>query len=252
MNLIIKELEFLKNSINEILNKFENNIENIYQLDEYNKQLIKLEGKILENLDTLKTFIIKDDRIPSNKREEYLQNQLKLIDIDLSKLRSKRITLYSSNKSFIKENNNINTNIKDLLFKDIKNPKKINENTSSKEFASEVTNRLTKTQSLIQEQIYSSSQSVELIKDSTMLLEDVNSQTQNLNSFQRKAEMALKRLKIAQNWDIWLLKFSILCFILAVIYVIFKKIKNNLIIKLFFKIFKFGFNKINQKNITLK
>jgi len=229
MDKIIKETERLFGLFNDSIDNFAKNIENYNDLAQFKKDIIRIEGSIIDRVEDMKVLIIKDDRIASEQRESYLHDILLKMNIDVSKLRSNRLTAVAAAKEYIERRKSEAKNNKERLIGDVLLQNNKNMSQTPENIGSEITNRLERTRSLIQEQIHTSTQSVDLIKDSTALLVSVSDKTQEVNSIQNRAKNALKRYQIAQNWDRWLLKASIYFFAFACAFVIIKRIKNNLI-----------------------
>ena len=205
------------------------------------KEAVRIEGQINLLTDKIKILIKKDDRIPTQKRDEYLQNRLYQISASPSQLSSRRLAALKASTISYKETKSLDyTQAREKLFGDLiqaevctVTQKRVKRTAT---VAKETTSRLERARENIKEQIQQSSIAVNLIKEGSALLEDVADTTQNVDSIQSRAQKAMKKLKIAQNWDTMIYKFAIYFFAFCCIYVIIKRITNNLITRLIVKI----------------
>lgn len=225
----------LSNEHEQILNKMSESAHTDVPLNLLKREAIRIEGLISSSIENLRFAIHNDDRISTEHREAKLISLLKENGIDLEQMKiRRRVIINEVNQAMteirLKEQKE---NREKLLGKDSKaEVKKILEtkNKGAIALATETTSKLERTRELIRMQVQESQNSIELLKESTEQLNSINESLNNVENKQRKASLALIRLRVAQNWDRYLLNFSRIVFALAVIYVVYSNLTHNLII----------------------
>lgn len=203
-------------------------------VSDLNKEAIKIEAKIRSLIEDLKIEIKKDDRVPTNKRENYLTNYIQQAGIDGNKLSQRRfMALKTAKLSSNKEKIANHRAAREKLIQDA-NPQEVlvfssNKSKSSSVLAKEITRRLENARANIQEQILSASDSVNLVKDSSTMLNDVVDASDAVDSIQSRTRKALIRLKITQNWDAWILKGSIIFFAICCVIAIINGCRKSIV-----------------------
>ena len=244
MQEIIGKIQELVEDHSAVISDLEQNIKDKEQIFLLKKEAVRIEGQIHILTDKLKILIKKDDRIPTQKRDEYLQNRLYQISASPSQLSSRRLAALKASTISYKETKSLDyKQAREKLFGDLiqeevctVTQKRVK---STASVAKETTMRLERARENIKEQIQQSTIAVNLIKEGSALLEDVADTTSNVDSLQTRAQRAMKKLKIAQNWDTLIYKFAIYFFACCCIYVIIKRITNNIITRALFKLFSY-------------
>ncbi|OHT13602.1 hypothetical protein TRFO_03374 [Tritrichomonas foetus] len=211
-------------------------------VDAIKRDLIRIEGSIDYSTDKLFSFIRKDDRIPTDKRQEHLENTLNQLGINLDQFRiRRRSTVNAANEAILKMNAESMKQKRDRLLADnsandeiINTVLKKNQNTAA--LASDITSHLERTREIIQEQIMASEHSILLMEESTEELQGINSAALRAEIAQSKAKMSLIKLRIAQNWDRYLLNASLVIFALSVAFVVYRRLTNNLVVTIITKL----------------
>ena len=217
-------------------------------IDALKKEAIHIEGQISQGIENLRHEVRINDSIPTEERENQLNIILNENGINLSQLRiRRRAAVNEVNKALaeMKAQERIEARQR-LLGESTKSEisRAINmKNQNSLALATDATARLERTRNIIRAQVQESQNSIELMRESTEFLEGINDATSKVESAQNKATRSLIRLRIAQNFDRYLLKFSIFIFICSVIFVIHSNLTHNV----FVDIVKFGYRTLKKK-----
>ena len=208
--------------------------ENGESVDAVKLDLIRIEGSIEYSSQKLLSLIYKDDRIPSEKREEQLQKILSEIGIDIDQMRvRRRSTINAANEALLRVKSDVEKKKREKLLGDSANEEIIRtvdtKNRNTQALASDITERLERTRQIISEQILASEQSLLLMEQSTEELHGVNDAAQKAGIAQSKAQRHIIQLKIAQNWDRYLFKASLYIFAFCVCLVLYRRITRNVV-----------------------
>ncbi|EAX99935.1 hypothetical protein TVAG_159550 [Trichomonas vaginalis G3] len=259
MQNIISQLHELNELHLSIIHEIEHCDSNQTDVSDLNKEAIKIESKIRNMIEDLKIEIKKDDRIPTNKRENYLMNYIQQTGIEENKLSTRRLmALKTAKLSTGKEKIANYREAREKLLSDA-NPQEVlqfsnNKTKSSSVLAKEITSRLENARANIQQQISNASESLSLIKDSTSMLNNVVDASDSVDTIQSRTKRALIKLHVAQNWDAWILKgaiiFFVICSIIAIINGFRKSIVGKIAIFTAKKLVKSVQSYFSQQNTT--
>ena len=212
-------------------------------IDLLKRELISIEGQIDYSIDSLFSCIRKDDKIPSDKRQEKLEGTLNQLGINLDQFRIRRRTTYNAAKETLKKSHEETINQKRQRLLGDESQDEIlstmkQKNISSSALATDITSRLERTRELISNQIQASEQSLQIMEESTNELQGINDAAARAGIAQSAASRSILKLRIAQNWDRYLFNASRIIFWIAVIYVIYRKLTFNIITRFFYFIIK--------------
>ena len=103
-----KEISHLQSLAEEYeigINRLSNAPESGESIDYLKRELISIEGQIDYSIDCLYSCIRKDDKIPSDKRQEKLESTLNQLGINLDQFRIRRRTTFNAAKEALKKSN---------------------------------------------------------------------------------------------------------------------------------------------------
>lgn len=237
MNECIKKLRDLYAEYNSILQTLTGNLESKSDIHKLKIESIRIESQIHLSIERLRASIINDDSIPTSERDTFLQGQLMNIGIDPEKMAKQRVALVKSAIAKLQHRkeedmevlyNNLSSkdNIENF-YKIMYSKKEGNESEITK-----TTERMLKTKLALQEQIRTSKQSIELISNSTSALSDVSDSSSRIISVESRAIVALRKLRMARNLDMYLFRFSIYFFTLCCMITLLRFTARNKLVRL--------------------
>lgn len=217
-----------------IISEIEQNRENADEIIALKREAVRIEGQIRILTEKFKIAIKKDDRIPTNKREEYLNNKLMQLGVNESQLSSRRLAALNVSREARHEAKAYNMKaarerLLEGAAKDdiISATQKRHKSTAS--IAKDTTKRLERARENLKDQIQQSTVAVNLIKEGSGMLNEVADATSSVDTMQGRARRALKKLKTAQDLDTLILKIAIYFFAVCCVYVVLKRLTNNII-----------------------
>lgn len=246
----------LSNEHEQLLNRITESVHTDEPLNLLKREAIRIEGAISSAIEELRLEIHSDDRISSSEREGKLTTLLKENGIDLDQMKIRRRAITNEVNQAMNEIriSKQKENREKLLGNDGKaEVKRILEtkNKGALALATETTSKLERTRELIRLQVQESQNSIELMRESTEQLNDINDAINNVENKQRKASLALMKLRIAQNWDRYLLNFSIYVFALSVLFVILSNLTHNIVVDLIKIIYRSIKNRKNKNQMNI-
>lgn len=239
----ISHLQSLSEEYELAINRLSSAPESGESIDLLKRELISIEGQIDYSIDCLYSCIRKNDKIPSDKRQEKLESTLNQLGINLDQLRIRRRTTYNAAKEALQKSNEETMSQKRERLLGDKSHEEIlstmrQKNISSSALATDITSRLERTREIISNQIQASEQSLQIMEESTNELQGINDAAARAGIAQSAASRQILKLRIAQNWDRYLFNASRIIFFICVVYVIYRKLTFNIITRSIYFIIK--------------
>jgi hypothetical protein len=204
-------------------------------LDPLKQESVRITLRISDLIDQLKTAIRQDGQIAANRRSSVLSSILSDLSLNVDELSARRrSTVKAATEAISALRAQSAEQARKRLLGDeaaleLKRTASLR-NRSSSALAAEITARLTETRNLIEAQVTESQHSLELMQESTAELSGVGEAADRVEIAQGRAARSLIRLRIAQNWDRWLLNSALIFFSLVVAYVVYRGLTRNMIV----------------------
>jgi hypothetical protein len=237
-------MEERKRELRQLAADFESNLAEIVRapqdelpLEDLKRKSIAIEGRILMASQEFFTCLCEDEAIASTDRSSVYKAALDDLNVNLDKFRMRRReAVQVANVAIMQIKKESGQQARERLLgteSEIEMRRMLQLKNQTKEtIASDITRRLEFTRNLLDEQVEASARSVELIRESTSELGGITDIASRVDRAQRKAGRSIVRLRIAQNWDRWLLLGSIWFFGIAVAFVIYRGLTRNVIVDL--------------------
>jgi hypothetical protein len=233
-------LTSLKSELSVCLSDFKTNLDRITNspatgasIDSLKLESVRLEGRIRNLIDNLRCVIHQDGQILPSERDSHISAVLSDLSINPDDLSSLRRAAVNAASLAAKEHRSRSSQSARGRLLGAESSREVTRTInlrakSTSALAAEITARLAQTRDLIRGQVEESQRSIELMCESTAELNSVNDAADRVESAQKRAKWWLAVLRVAQNYDRWLLKSSLWFFGIVVAYVVFRGILRSL------------------------